>query len=48
MAKLLILIGIILTVLITLPFLMAVNIYRDRLDRPYADPPSKDEGNTMQ
>lgn len=49
MSKILIIIGLILTALVTLPILffeilfIVVDIYRDQRERPDADPPSRDE-----
>lgn len=53
MSKVLIVIGLILTLVFTLPILIllilteAAQIYRDRRERPDADPPSKDEWRIM-
>ncbi len=53
MSKILIVIGLILTLVVTLPILIllilteAALIYRDRRERPDADPPSKDEWRLM-
>lgn len=53
MSKILIVIGLILTLVVTLPILIllilteAALIYRDRMERPDADPPSKDEWRIM-
>lgn len=53
MSKILIVIGLILTIVVTLPILIllilteAAIIYRDRMKRPGADPPSKDEWRIM-
>lgn len=53
MSKILIVIGLILTLVVTLPILIililteAAIIYRDRMKRPSADPPSKDEWRIM-
>lgn len=50
MSKILIVIGLILTLTVTLPILIlteAALIYRDRRERPDADPPSKDEWRLM-
>lgn len=53
MSKILIVIGLILTLVVTLPILIllilteAALIYRDRRKRPDADPPSKDEWRLM-
>lgn len=52
-SKILIVIGLILTLVVTLPILIllilteASMIYRDRRERPDADPPSKDEWRIM-
>lgn len=53
MSKILIVIGLILTLVVTLPILIllilteAALIYRDRRENPDADPPSKDEWRLM-
>lgn len=53
MSKILIVIGLILTLVVTLPILIllilteAALIYRDRRESPGADPPSKDEWRIM-
>ena len=53
MSKILIVIGLILTLVVTLPILIflilseAALIYRYRRERPDADPPSKDEWRLM-
>lgn len=53
MSKILIVIGLILTLVVTLPILIllilteAALIYRDRRERPDANPPSKDEWRLM-
>ena len=53
MSKILIVVGLILTLVVTLPILIllimaeAALIYRDRRERPDADPPSKDEWRLM-
>ncbi len=53
MSKILIIIGLILTLIVTLPILILisllfiVSVYRDRRERPDADPPSKDEWRVM-
>ena len=53
MAKFIIIIGLILTLVVTLPILIllilteAAFIYRDRRESPDADPPSKDEWRLM-
>lgn len=50
MGKILIIIGLILTLLVTLPVLFivaAVSWYRCKYERPDADPPSKDEWKVM-
>ena len=53
MSKILIVIGLILTLVVTLPILIllilteAALIYRDRRECPDADPPSKDEWRVM-
>ena len=53
MSKILIVIGLILTLVVTLPILIllilteAALIYRDWRERPDADPPSKDEWRLM-
>ena len=53
MSKILIVIGLILTLVVTLPILIllilteAALIYRDRRERSDADPPSKDEWRLM-
>lgn len=53
MSKILIVIGLILTLVVTLPILIllilteAALIYRDRRQSPGADPPSKDEWRIM-
>ena len=52
-SKILIVIGLILTMVFTLPILIllilteAALIYRDRMESPGADPPSKDEWRIM-
>ena len=52
-SKILIVIGLILTLVVTLPILIllilteAALIYMDRMERPDADPPSKDEWRIM-
>lgn len=52
-SKILIVIGLIMTMVVTLPILIllilteAALIYRDRRERPDADPPSKDEWRIM-
>ena len=53
MSKLLIIIGLVLTLLVTVPLLgilvmiEAAFIYRDKRERPDADPPTKDEWKIM-
>ena len=53
MSKVLIIIGLILTLVVTVPLIlflvlfMAANIYRDYRERPDAPPPSKDEWRIM-
>lgn len=53
MSKILIVIGLVLTLVVTLPILIllilieAVLIYRDRREHPDAAPPSKDEWRLM-
>ena len=53
MSKILIVIGLILTLVVTLPIMIllilteAALIYRDRMERPYADHQSKDEWRIM-
>ncbi len=53
MARIMIIVGLILTLVVTLPLLlflflfMAANIYRDYRERPDAPPPSKDEWRVM-
>ena len=53
MSKILIVIGLILTLVVTLPIMIllilteAALIYRDRMESPGADPPSKDEWRIM-
>lgn len=53
MSKILIVIGLIMTLVVTLPILIllilteAAIIYRDRMESPSADPPSKDEWRIM-
>lgn len=53
MSKILIVIGLILTLVVTLPILIllilteAAQIYMERRERPDADPPSKDEWRLM-
>lgn len=53
MSKILIFVGLVLTLVVTLPILIllilteAALIYRDRMEHPDADPPSKDEWRLM-
>ena len=53
MAEYIIIIGLILTLVVTMPILIllilieAALLYRDRRERPDADPPSKDEWRLM-